>query len=92
MNPTATSIDIQLIFSGIQTLVYLGSIAGVFMVLGRKDEALKNNTKNIAELAELVKEVSHSVGSLDGNHKEHAARLDGIHHRLSRLEQESNAS
>lgn len=79
-------ISAQTIMQGIQTVVLLGSVAGVFMAVGRRDNTIETHGERIKELAQISSDLASAVSSLSATDREHAERLSGIQFRLSQLE------
>jgi hypothetical protein len=70
----------------VQTVVLLGSIAGVFLIIGRRDATLDNQGERIRELATITADLAKAISSLSANDREYGARLDGIARRIDQLE------
>lgn len=79
-------ISLQTIFSGIQAFVLLGSIAGAFMLIGRRDAVLDSQGERIKDLAIISGDLAKAVGNLSANDREFNAKMDSILMRLDKLE------
>ena len=68
-------------------LVTLGvAVAGVFLSLGRKDERLNANTKEIEELRDIASSLVRTSIESTTTNREQDRRLDDLRNRLARLE------
>lgn len=79
-------ITLQTLFSGIQAIVLLGSIAGAFMLIGRRDAILDTQGDRIKDLAVISGDLAKAVGNLSANDREFNAKMDSILFRLDKLE------
>lgn len=80
------AVSVQTVLQGVQTLVLLGSIAAVFMTIGRRDAMLEGQGVRITELAAITSDLAKTIGSLSANDREFGARIDAILARIDRLE------
>jgi len=80
------AVSVQTVLQGIQTIVLLGSIAGVFLTVGRRDATLDTQGDRIRELATITSDLARAVSTLSANDREYAARLESINSRIDRLE------
>lgn len=80
------AVSVQTVLQGIQTIVLLGSIAGVFLTVGRRDATLDTQGDRIRELATITADLVKAVSTLSASDREYAARLDSISQRIDRLE------
>lgn len=80
------AVSVQTVLQGVQTLVLLGSIAAVFMTIGRRDATLEGQGVRITELAAITSDLAKTIGSLSANDREFGARIDAILVRIDRLE------
>lgn len=80
------AVSVQTVLQGIQTIVLLGSIAGVFLTVGRRDATLDTQGDRIRELATITSDLVKAVSTLSASDREYAARLDSISQRIDRLE------
>jgi hypothetical protein len=80
------AVNFQTLLQGVQTVVLLGSIAGVFLIIGRRDATLDNQGERIRELATITADLAKAISSLSANDREYGARLDGIARRIDQLE------
>lgn len=79
-------VSVQTVLQGVQTLVLLGSIAAVFMTVGRRDAMLDGHGERIKELAAITSDLARTVGTLSATDREFGARIDSILLRIDRLE------
>ena len=79
-------VGVQTVLQFIQTVVLLGSIAGVFMTIGRKDQAMDNQADRLKELAAITADLARTVSTLSATDREYAAKIDNIQSRIDRLE------
>jgi hypothetical protein len=79
-------VGVQTVLQFIQTVVLLGSIAGVFMTIGRKDQAMDNQADRLKELAAITADLARTVSTLSATDREYAAKIDSIQSRIDRLE------
>jgi hypothetical protein len=79
-------ISVQTVLQGVQTLVLLGSIAAVFLTIGRRDAMLDGHGDRIKELAAITSDLAKTVGTLSATDREFGARIDSILLRIDRLE------
>jgi hypothetical protein len=82
-------VGVQTVLQFIQTLVLLGSVAGVFMTIGRRDAALDNHGERIKELAAITSDLARTVSTLSATDREYSARIDSIQNRIERLERKN---
>lgn len=82
-------VGVQTVLQFIQTLVLLGSVAGVFMTIGRRDASLDNQGERIKELAAITSDLAHTVSTLSATDREYSARIDSIQNRIERLERKN---
>jgi hypothetical protein len=80
------AVSVQTILQGVQTLVLLGSIAAVFMTIGRRDATLDAQGERLKELAAITSDLAKTVGTLSATDREFGARIDSILLRIDRLE------
>ena len=79
-------VSVQTVLQGVQTLVLLGSIAAVFLTVGRRDAMLDGHGERIKELAAITSDLAKTVGTLSATDREFGARIDSILLRIDRLE------
>jgi len=79
-------VSVQTVLQGVQTLVLLGSIAAVFMTIGRRDAMLDGHGERIKELAAITSDLAKTVGSLSATDREFGAKIESIIIRIDRLE------
>jgi hypothetical protein len=79
-------VSLQTLMQGVQTVVLLGSIAGAFLMVGRKDQAIDNQAERLKELAAITADLARTVSTLSATDREYAARIDSIQSRIDRLE------
>jgi len=79
-------VSVQTVLQGVQTLVMLGSIAAVFLTVGRRDAMLDGHGERIKELAAITSDLAKTVGTLSATDREFGARIDSILLRIDRLE------
>jgi len=79
-------VSVQTVLQGVQTLVLLGSIAAVFLTVGRRDAMLDGHGERIKELAAITSDLARTVGTLSATDREFGARIDSILLRIDRLE------
>lgn len=79
-------LNLQTVFTGLQTVVLLGSVAGVFLTIGRRDATLDGQGERIKELATITSDLVKAVSTLSASDREFGARIDSIQLRLDRLE------
>lgn len=79
-------VSVQTVLQGVQTLVLLGSIAAVFLTIGRRDAMLDGHGERIKELAAITSDLARTVGTLSATDREFGARIDSIILRIDRLE------
>ena len=79
-------VSLQTLFSGLQTIMLLGSIAGVFLTIGRRDATLDAQGDRIRELATITSDLARTVSTLSATDREFGARIDAIQTRIDRLE------
>jgi hypothetical protein len=82
-------VSIQTVFSGLQTVMLLGSIAGVFLTIGRRDATLDSQGERIRELATITSDLVKAVSTLSATDREYSARIDSIMLRIDRLERKN---
>jgi hypothetical protein len=82
-------VGVQTVLQFIQTLVLLGSVAGVFMTIGRRDASLDNQGERIKELAAITSDLARTVSTLSATDREYSARIDSIQNRIERLERKN---
>ena len=80
------AVSVQTVLQGVQTLVLLGSIAAVFLTIGRRDAMLDGHGDRIKELAAITSDLARTVGTLSATDREFGARIDSILLRIDRLE------
>jgi hypothetical protein len=80
------AVSVQTVLQGVQTLVMLGSIAAVFLTVGRRDAMLDGHGERIKELAAITSDLARTVGTLSATDREFGARIDSILLRIDRLE------
>jgi hypothetical protein len=80
------AVSVQTVLQGVQTLVLLGSIAAVFMTVGRRDATLDAQGERLKELAAITSDLAKTVGTLSATDREFGARIDSILLRIDRLE------
>jgi hypothetical protein len=80
------AVSVQTVLQGVQTLVMLGSIAAVFLTIGRRDAMLDGHGERIKELAAITSDLARTVGTLSATDREFGARIDSILLRIDRLE------
>ena len=69
-----------------QLIVLVIGVAGVFLVIGRKDHQVDSNTTDIIELTEITRELVRAQVESAGNDALHLQILQDIRFRLERLE------
>jgi len=79
------AVSVQTILQGLQTVVLLGSVAGVFLTIGRRDATLDGQGERIKELATITSDLVKAVSTLSASDREFGARIDSIQLRLDRL-------
>jgi hypothetical protein len=79
-------VSIQTVMSGLQTVAMLGSIAVVFMTIGRRDATLDTQGERIKELATITADLVKAVSTLSASDREFGAKIDSIQARIDRLE------
>jgi hypothetical protein len=84
------AVSVQTVLQGVQTLVLLGSIAAVFLTIGRRDAMLDGHGDRIRELAAITSDLARTVGTLSATDREFGARIDSILLRIDRLEERKN--
>lgn len=80
------AVSVQTVLQGVQTLVLLGSIAAVFLTVGRRDAMLDGHGDRLKELAAITSDLAKTVGTLSATDREFGARIDSILLRIDRLE------
>lgn len=80
------AVSVQTVLQGVQTLVLLGSIAAVFLTIGRRDAMLDSQGVRITELAAITSDLAKTIGSLSATDREFGARIEAILARIDRLE------
>jgi hypothetical protein len=83
------AVSVQTVLQGVQTLVLLGSIAAVFLTIGRRDAMLDGHGERIKELAAITSDLARTVGTLSATDREFGARIDSILLRIDRLERKN---
>lgn len=83
------AVSVQTVLQGVQTLVLLGSIAAVFMTVGRRDATLDAQGERLKELAAITSDLAKTVGTLSATDREFGARIDSILLRIDRLERKN---
>ena len=85
-NSNVSLVKYQTIVQTISLLALVLGIAGMFVIVGRKDQMIESNSKDLSELRgishDLVK--SQVLGSATDSH--HAAQLQDLKVRIERLE------
>jgi hypothetical protein len=79
-------VSLQTLLSGLQTIALLGSIAGVFLTIGRRDATLDGQGERIRELATITSDLVKLTSALSATDREYAAKIDSIQARIDRLE------
>lgn len=79
-------VSLQTLLSGLQTIALLGSIAGVFLTVGRRDATLDAQGDRIKELATITSDLVRAVSTLSATDREYSARIESILSRIDRLE------
>lgn len=79
-------VSVQTLLQFIQTIVLLGSIAGVFLTIGRKEHQLDSQGERLRELAMITSDLAKTVSTLSATDREYSARIDSIQLRIERLE------
>lgn len=82
-------VSLQTLLSGLQTIALFGSIAGVFLTVGRRDATLDGQGERIKELATITSDLVKAVSTLSASDREFGARMDSIQLRLDRLERKN---
>jgi len=83
------AVSVQTVLQGVQTIVMLGSIAAVFLTIGRRDAMLDGHGDRIKELAAITSDLARTVGTLSATDREFGARIDSILLRIDRLERKN---
>lgn len=79
-------VSLQTLLSGLQTIALLGSIAGVFLTVGRRDATLDSQGDRIKELAAITSDLVKLTSALSATDREYSAKIDAIQLRIDRLE------
>ena len=79
-------VSLQTLLSGLQTIALLGSIAAVFLTVGRRDATLDAQGDRIKELATITSDLVRAVSTLSATDREYSARIESILSRIDRLE------
>lgn len=79
-------VSLQTLLSGLQTIALLGSIAGVFLTVGRRDATLDSQGERIKELAAITSDLVKLTSALSATDREYSAKIDSIQARIDRLE------
>lgn len=82
-------VSLQTLLSGLQTIALFGSIAGVFLTVGRRDATLDGQGERIKELATITSDLVRTVSTLSASDREFGARIDSIQARIDRLERKN---
>lgn len=80
--PTAVASTVQML----QLTVLVIGVAGMFMMIGRRDQVLNTNQDQISELRLICSDLARVVGSLSISDASQTAQLHSIDVRLNRLE------
>ena len=83
------AVSVQTVLQCVHTLVLLGSIAAVFLTVGRRDAMLDGHSDRIRELAAITSDLAKTVGTLSATDREFGARIDSILLRIDRLERKN---
>ena len=57
-------VSLQTLMQGVQTVVLLGSIAGAFLMVGRRDAAIDNQAERMKELAAITADLARTADSI----------------------------
>lgn len=79
-------VGMQTLLQFVQTVVLLGSIAGVFLTIGRKEHQLDSQGERLRELGTITADLAKTVSTMSANDREYAAKIDSIQLRIERLE------
>lgn len=79
-------VSLQTLLSGLQTIALFGSIAGVFLTVGRRDATLDSQGDRIKELAAITSDLVKLTSALSATDREYSAKIDSIQARIDRLE------
>tara|TARA_R100000700_G_scaffold40913_1_gene58443 strand:- start:709 stop:969 length:261 start_codon:yes stop_codon:yes gene_type:complete len=74
------------IWSILQTVVLTATAAGVFLMIGRRDQVVQNNSEHISELREISRDLVKSQVLSEANDSTHANAIRDLKLRLDRLE------
>ena len=83
-NDNRATLTVAIQFLQLVTLAV--AVAGVFLSLGRKDERLTANTKEIEELRDIASSLVRTSIETTTTNREQDRRLDDLRNRLARLE------
>ena len=70
----------------LQLVVLIIGVAGIFLTIGRKDQALETNQQQVSDLRLICSDISRVVGSLSISDASQTEQLRSIDARLDRLE------
>lgn len=92
MSPTplgprhATNPTLGLAISIFQLFVLIAGVGGVFMTIGRRDELLARQDRDVTELRAIAGDLVKAQVLGAANDQKHAEAIAAIGHRLDRLE------
>ncbi len=81
---TGTSTNTLLI---IQTVVLTAAAAGIFLQIGRRDQAMTVNSLHISELRSITQDLVKSQVLSEANDASHSDTMDELKRRLEKLEE-----
>ncbi len=81
-NQTVLGSTIQML----QLVVLIIGVAGIFLTIGRKDQALETNQQQVSDLRLICSDLARVVGSLSISDASQTEQLRSIDQRLDRLE------
>lgn len=81
-NQTVLGSTIQML----QLVVLIIGVAGIFLTIGRKDQALETNQTQVSDLRLICSDLARVVGSLSISDASQTEQLRSIDARLDRLE------
>ena len=74
------------VWSILQTIVLTATAAGIFLMIGRRDQVVANNSQHIFELRHISQDLVKSQVLSEAYDSNHAATLADLKRRIDRLE------
>jgi hypothetical protein len=77
---------VQVVIQALQLITLLVGVASVFLVVGRKDERLNQNTAEISELRDIAQDLVRTSVEATSTNRDQDRQLNDLRARLMTLE------